>query len=156
MSCTSTKEASPIEQETPPIVETEEPEVVEESDNIPTEEELRRGKLTEIYKTELNEKYNADANSLATFYIQAQQKFYTGEYQSALFFIDRAVEIKETADILALKGSIYLGLGSREAFVENWRKALTLDANVPIPPSPIIIRFLKETGLVNENLQKNF
>jgi hypothetical protein len=56
--------------------------------------------------------------------------------------------VKESADVLALKGSIYLGLGSIENFVEFWRQALEMDENLPIPPSPAIVEELKRQGLI--------
>lgn len=82
--------------------------------------------------------------------------FFNGEYQNALAYINRAANIRENADVLALKGSIYLGLGSEEDFISNWRRALELDSEVPIPPSPYIVQQLQENGLIDENLQKSF
>ncbi|XWN38644.1 MAG: hypothetical protein ROO71_06770 [Balneola sp.] len=62
--------------------------------------------------------------------------------------INRALEVKETAELLALKGSIYLGLGSVESFVTFWRMALEMDENLPIPPSPAIVEELRRQGLI--------
>ena len=119
-------------------------------------EEKRREQLTELYKEELSDQYQADANGLINFYILAQQRFFTGDYQNALILINRAAAIKENADVLALKGSIYLGLGQTENFVANWRQALELDAEVPIPPLPYVVQQLRLNGLLDENLQKAF
>ncbi|MFV1884483.1 MAG: hypothetical protein ACMZ7B_08350 [Balneola sp.] len=119
-------------------------------------EQKRREQLTELYKEELSDQYQADANGLINFYILAQQRFFTGDYQNALILINRAASIKENADVLALKGSIYLGLGQTENFVANWRQALELDADVPIPPLPYIVQQLQLNGLLDENLQKAF
>ncbi|HBQ59513.1 MAG TPA: hypothetical protein DD671_07770 [Balneolaceae bacterium] len=74
-----------------------------------------------------------------------------GRYQSALYHINKAADIKETADILALRGSIYLGLGDQEKFTEQWRLALEMDENVPIPNIPYLVRQLKQEGLISEN-----
>jgi tetratricopeptide (TPR) repeat protein len=111
-------------------------------------EKQRRDSLTQVYKDELYKDYQTKANRITTLYILAQQKFYSAEYQDALFLINRALQVKETADLLALKGSIYLGLGSVENFVAFWRRALEMDANLPIPPSPAIVEELKRQGLI--------
>lgn len=115
-----------------------------------------RDSLTQIYKDELFTTNQSKANRITTFYILAQQKFYNGEYQEALFLINQAIRVKETADVFALKGSIYLGLGSTENFITFWRRALDLDSNVPIPPSPAIVAELKKHGLINDNPDRNF
>jgi tetratricopeptide (TPR) repeat protein len=111
-------------------------------------EKVRRDSLTQVYKEELHKDYQTKANRITTLYILSQQKFYSGEYQDALFLINRALQVKETADLLALKGSIYLGLGSTENFVAFWRRALEMDENLPIPPSPAIVNELKRQGLI--------
>ncbi len=116
----------------------------------------RRNALVEVYKDELNEIYRADANGIISYYILAQQRFYNGDYQNALIYANRAANIKENADILALKGSIYLGLGLNENFVANWRQALELDPDVPLPISPYIIQQLQLNGLIDANLKKAF
>ncbi|GAB5408490.1 MAG: hypothetical protein BalsKO_08550 [Balneolaceae bacterium] len=118
--------------------------------------QTKKDALLEVYKDELNEIYQTDANGIITYYILAQQRLYSGDYQNALIFINRAAEIKENADILAMKGSIYLGLGLTENFVANWRQALELDPEVPIPPSPYIVQQLQLNGLIDENLKKSF
>ncbi|RNC85725.1 MAG: hypothetical protein ED557_02830 [Balneola sp.] len=124
-------------------------------DTLSTEEQLALD-LKELYREELFEKHNSEANQLVNFYILAQQKLFTGEYPEALSLIQRAAQIKENADVLALRGSIYLGLGQPDEFVSNWRRALELDPEVPILPSPYVIQQLQLYGLIDENLQKNF
>lgn len=150
-SCRSTKSTSvngPIEsdQNESPLTQTESSDT-----NDPEEidlEKARRDSLMRVYKEELHKDYQTKANRITTLYILSQQKFYSGEYQDALFLINRALQVKETADLLALKGSIYLGLGSTENFVAFWRRALEMDENLPIPPSPAIIDELKRQGLI--------
>ncbi len=115
-----------------------------------------RDSLNNELKNEIFERYQVQANRLTTFYILAQQNFYNGQYQAALVMINRAASIKETADVLALKGSIYYGLGSLEDFITHWTQALDKDRNVPIPPSPPIIAELKKQGLINDNLERNY
>ena len=118
-------------------------------------EELRN-QLIELYKDEILAKYQAQANTLTNYYILAQQFFYSGDFENALFHINRAALIKETPDVLALRGSIYLGLGYINQFVEDWRTALEMDAEVPIPQSAYIIQQLQNNGLIDRNLKKSF
>lgn len=138
-------------------------ELTEQTDSVATDttelltekekaaEKERREKLEDKYKEELNEEYQGQANGITTFYAAAQRLFYMGKFQNALYHIDKAAEIKETADILALRGSIYLGLGDTDKFVEQWNQALQMDENVPIPNVPHLIRQLKAQGLISEN-----
>ena len=121
-----------------------------------TAEEQRREQLTELYKEELTDQYQAEANGLINFYILAQQRFYAGDYQNALVLINRAAAIKENADVLALKGNIYLGLGQDENFLASWRQALELDPEIPIPNLPYVVQQLQLNGLLDENFQKAF
>lgn len=107
--------------------------------------------LEEEYRRVLRERFQGQANGITTYYVSAQQLFYMGRYQSALYHINKAAEIKETADILALRGSIYLGLGNNDKFTEQWRLALEMDENVPIPNVPYLIQKLKEEGLISQN-----
>lgn len=118
-------------------------------------QELREA-LIELYKDELYAKYQAQANTLSNFYLMAQQHFYSGDYENALFMINRAALIKENADVLALRGSIYLGLGYINEFISHWRRALEMDPSVPIPQSTYIIRQLQNNGLIDEQLRKAF
>lgn len=119
-------------------------------DPMDLKEEARRDSLEQLYKDELYKTHQIQANRITSLYISAQQKFYNNEFQEALALINVAASIKQTADILALKGSIYLGLGSIENFVTYWRQALDLDKDLPIPPSPIIVEELKRQGLIDE------
>mgnify|MGYP001334386622 CR=1 FL=1 len=63
---------------------------------------------------------------------------------------------KENADILALRGSIFLGLGSVDNFVRDWRKALELDENLPLSYSNYVLRELQNQGLLDDKFRKNF
>ena len=115
-----------------------------------------RADLVDLYKDEVFAKYQAQANTLTNYYILAQQHFYSGDFENALFLINRASLIRENADVIALRGSIYLGLGYINEFVQHWKQALELDADVPIPNSPYLIRQLQNNGLIDENLKKAF
>jgi|18_taG_2_1085343.scaffolds.fasta_scaffold00217_14 tetratricopeptide (TPR) repeat protein len=150
-SCGSSKDMSVSE----PVTsgQNEEASTQTESSNKSSNDEVdlekgRRDSLMQVYKEELHKDYQTKANRITTLYILSQQKFYSGEYQDAMFLINRALQVKETADLLALKGSIYLGLGSIENFVAFWRRALEMDEDLPIPPSPAIVDELKRQGLI--------
>ncbi len=119
------------------------------------EAELRNA-LIELYKDEIYSRYQAQANTLTNYYILAQQHFFSGDFENALFLVNRAALIKENADVLALRGSIYLGLGYINEFVNQWRRALEMDPEVPIPSSTYIIQQLQNNGLIDENLKKAF
>lgn len=124
-------------------------------DPLVLKEEAHRDSLEQLYKNELYKTHQIQANRITSLYISAQQKFYNNEFQEALAIINIAASIKQTADILALKGSIYLGLGSIENFVTYWKQALDLDKNLPIPLSPIIVAELKKQGLIDEFPDRN-
>lgn len=123
---------------------------------IEAEEQELREALIELYKDEVYSRYQSQANTLTNYYILAQQHFYSGDFQNALFLVNRAALIKENADVLALRGSIYLGLGYINEFVNQWRRALEMDPDVPIPSSTYIIQQLQNNGLIDQNLKKAF
>ncbi len=123
---------------------------------ISPDKDPARIKLTEDYKKDLEKQYLGKANGITTYYILAQQQFYNAEYEDALYLINKAIAIKETPDIIALKGSIYLGLGSIDLFTQNWKRALEMDKNIPIPNSSVIIKELQNQGLINDKLERNF
>lgn len=119
-------------------------------------EEERVKALKEKYREQLRDDYQAQANEITTFYLLAQRRFYNGDYRNALSIVNKALKIRENADLYALKGSIYLGLNNIEQFKKNWRTALKMDKQVPLPLTDFVIEQLKEHGLLNENLERNF
>lgn len=116
------------------------------ADSVYTELEDRNLALAE---NALKMEFQSEANNITHLYVTAQQLFYNGNSEEALILIQQANEVRDNADIKALKGSIYLSLGNREKFEENWRNAFELDATVPIPPIPIIERELQNLGLID-------
>lgn len=159
INCGSSSEAVQQEEEIIPQLSEEEKREKAEADSIEQvrakEEELKNA-LIELYKDEIYSRYQAQANTLTNYYILAQQHFFTGDFENALFLVNRAALIKENADVLALRGSIYLGLGYINEFVNQWRRALEMDPEVPIPSSTYIIQQLQNNGLIDENLKKAF
>jgi tetratricopeptide (TPR) repeat protein len=116
----------------------------------------RRARLEELYQDELRKEYKAKANTLTTYYILAQQQYFKGQFKNAFYLINKAAKVKETSDVLALKGNIYLALSSKEKFAENWRKALEMDDDIILPTSTAILRELRNQGLINANFKRNF
>tara|TARA_B100000965_G_scaffold406031_1_gene442743 strand:- start:256294 stop:256785 length:492 start_codon:yes stop_codon:yes gene_type:complete len=127
----------------------------EDSDRSSVADSLRN-EIKKQYKIDLYNEYQARANGLTTFYILAQQRYYNGDYEQALYYINKAYGFKENADILALRGSIFLGLGSVDNFVRDWRKALELDENLPLSYSNYVLRELQNQGLLDDKFRKNF
>lgn len=124
-------------------------EIVVEMDSADTSQsELEEQKLA-IAENGLKMRFQREANNITHLYVTAQQLFYNGNSEQALILIQQANEIRDNADIKALKGSIYLSLGYRGKFEENWRKAFELDPSVPIPSIPVIERELKNLGLID-------
>lgn len=96
------------------------------------------------------QEYKDLSNTVTNYFVLAQQYYYAAEFKTALYFINKAAEFRfdETADILALKGSIYLELDEYDLFISNWKKALQIDPDTPITLSPKVERLLKEEGLI--------
>lgn len=61
---------------------------------------------------------------------QAQNKFYSGDYQAALNLINSSLGKRPTARAYALKGSIYYMLGNLALARKNWVNSLRLNSNV--------------------------
>ncbi len=122
--------------------------VVEIDSAVAAQTDLEEQNLA-IAENVLKMKFQREANNLTHLYVTAQQLFFNGNSEQALILIQQANQIRENADIKALKGSIYYSLGYRGKFEENWRKALELDPSVPIPSIPVIERELQLLGLID-------
>lgn len=145
------KEVAPVEPAQTEVAENT-AEVAEQAKKA----EEQRTKLEDLYKEELRKEYQAKANSLTTYYVLAQQQYFKSQYKNAFYLINKAAKVKETSDVLALKGNIYLALGSKEKFAENWRKALEMDDDIILPSSYALIQELRKQGLINANFKRNF
>jgi tetratricopeptide (TPR) repeat protein len=90
-----------------------------------------------------------DIQSLLSSFRKAQDLFYLGEYRDALAEVDKTIEIQETADAYALKGTIFFMLENPTAARANWNRAVQLDPNIPVPSIPeleTLINEIREDG----------
>lgn len=85
-----------------------------------------------------------DIQSLLTNYRKAQDLFYLGEYRDALEQVDSTLEIQETADAYALKGTIFFMMENLTAARANWNRAVQLDPNIPVPSIPELESLIDE------------
>lgn len=85
-----------------------------------------------------------DIQSLLSNYRKAQDLFYLGEYRQSLEFIDKTLEIQDTADAYALKGTIFFMLENITAARANWNRAVQMDPNIPIPSIPELETLIQE------------
>ena len=85
-----------------------------------------------------------DIQMLLTNYRKAQDLFYLEEYRQSLDFIDKTLEIQETADAYALKGTIFFMLENITAARANWNRAVQMDPNIPIPSIPELETLIQE------------
>lgn len=85
-----------------------------------------------------------DIQSLLSSYRKAQDLFYLGEYRQALEEVDKTIEIQETADAYALKGTIFFMLENITAARANWNRAVQMDPNIPVPSIPELETLIEE------------
>lgn len=85
-----------------------------------------------------------DIQSLLSSYRKAQDLFYLGEYRQALEEVDKTIEIQETADAYALKGTIFFMLENITAAQANWSRAVQMDPNIPVPSIPELETLIDE------------
>ena len=85
-----------------------------------------------------------DIKSLLANFRKAQDLFYLGEYKKSLEFVDKTLEIQETADAYALKGTIFFMLENITAARANWNRAVQMDPNIPIPSIPELETLIQE------------
>ena len=131
-----------------PVSEEEDSDHADDPEPIEPEAEPEP-EIDEEPENELRREFARQANNVTQLYITAQQLFYNGNFDQALVMIRQANEIRDNPDVKALKGSIYLALGSREKFEENWSKAFEMDDEVPIPNIPFVQRELQNIGLID-------
>lgn len=89
-----------------------------------------------IADTTLMKQRESDIRTVLSKFRQAQDLFYLEEYTEALRLLNETLEIAETADAYALKGTIHFMRGNQSATRENWNRAVELDPDLPIPSIP--------------------
>ncbi len=85
-----------------------------------------------------------DIQTLLSSYRKAQDLFYLEDYRQALAEIDKTLQIQETADAYALKGTILFMLDNITAARANWNKAVQMDPNIPVPSIPELETLIDE------------
>lgn len=85
-----------------------------------------------------------DIQTLLASYRKAQDLFYLEEYREALEEVDKTLEIQETADAYALKGTIFFMLENITAARANWNRAVQMDPNIPVPSIPELETLIDE------------
>lgn len=78
----------------------------------------------------------SDIREVLSKFRKAQDLFYLDEYTEALRLLNETLELAETADAYALKGTIHFMMGNRSATRENWNKAVQINPDLPIPSIP--------------------
>ncbi len=102
-----------------------------------------------VVDTTLIENRATDIQTLLSSYRKAQDLFYLGEYRDALAEVDKTLEIQETADAYALKGTIFFMMENPTAARANWNRAVQMDPNIPVPSIPeleTLINEIREDG----------
>ena len=93
--------------------------------------------------------FSEEANLVIDLYVKAQQAFYSTHPQQALRYIDRALAIRENADLKAFEGAIYFGMGQQAEARASFEKALAADPDVPIPMVEGLHDWLKRNRLID-------
>ena len=95
---------------------------VEEKKDDKTEvEDIESGSQAERIRSVMNE------------FVSAQNAFYRGNYEQAMEAVNRSLNIEQTADALALKGTIYFMLGNNTEAQRFWTRAMRLNPDLPVP-----------------------
>ena len=103
-----------------------------------------------IIDSTLIKKRAIDIQTLLSSYRRAQDLFYLGEYRDALAEVDKTLEIQETADAFALKGTIFFLMENPIAARANWNKAVQIDPYIPVPSIPELETLINEIREVRE------
>lgn len=85
-----------------------------------------------------------DIRQVLSKFRRAQDLFYLEEYSEALELLNETLDIAETADAYALKGTIHFMLGNRNATRANWNRAVELNPDLPMPNIPELEDMIEE------------
>lgn len=89
-----------------------------------------------------------DIREVLSKFRQAQDLFYLDEYTEALRLLNETLEIAETADAYALKGTIHFMMGNSNATRQNWNRAVQINPDLPIPSIPELEDIIED--IINE------
>ena len=89
-----------------------------------------------IADSTLIENRERDIQTVLSKFRNAQDLFYLEEYTEALRLLNETLQIAETADAYALKGTIHFMMGNQNATRENWNRAVQINPDLPIPSIP--------------------
>jgi len=81
----------------------------------------------------LEEELSADVNETLRLIVKAQKAFYNRDFDDALTLVNRSLEIFETAQGYALKGSLQYLRGNKSGARESWNSAKRFDPDIYIP-----------------------
>lgn len=65
--------------------------------------------------------------------IMAQNAFYNKDIETAFTYVSESINIFETAQAYALRGTLYYFKGNREEAIKNWETAVRFDPDINIP-----------------------
>lgn len=103
-------------------------------------------KRDSIIKARTNERINEVMKNFR----QAQNLFYRNDYESAMKYIDRALDIAETAEAKGLKGTIFFMQDNMKAARYWWNQAVQQDPDIRIPDIPDL-RELIDTNNIKQD-----
>mgnify|MGYP001319011463 CR=1 FL=1 len=106
-----------------------------------------------VADTTLMQQREDDIRTVLSKFRQAQDLFYLEEYTEALRLLNETLEIAETADAYALKGTIHFMRGNQSATRENWNRAVELNPDLPIPSIPELEDIIEDILDEEENQQ---
>lgn len=69
-------------------------------------------------------------NRSLTMHVKAQKALFKGETEQAYKYISTGLELDETADMLALKGSVYHYMGEFDKAEDYWKRAVDRNSDV--------------------------
>lgn len=82
---------------------------------------------------EFSEEIYSKIDEALRFIVKAQNAFYSRDLEHAFLFVNQSLELFETAQGYALKGSFYYFEGNREEAQRNWQMALKFNPDLYIP-----------------------
>jgi tetratricopeptide (TPR) repeat protein len=100
--------------------------------------------------TLIRERLN-DIRAVLSKFRKAQDLFYPEEYTEALRLLNETLEIAETADAYALKGTIHFMMGNQNAIRENWNRAVQINPDLPIPSIPELETIIEDIKIEEGN-----